>query len=111
MSVSGNSARTWASSATEVRALQKADADDPRNRARWESNSFFIVDLNLTDSPDAPCCTLRIGWDGNNRVQRVDLLDWAVNSVRSMAEQCYSAVAASIPPWVIDGRARINTLI
>ena len=105
VSLSGNSARTWTSSTTDVRALQKADAGD-RIAARWESNSFFIVDLNLTDGLTHRVALYGLDWDGNNRVQRVDLLDWNTN-VMLDSRTMSSFNGGQYLVWDISGRVKI----
>jgi uncharacterized protein (TIGR03437 family) len=77
VSVSANSP-TWASSTTDTRALQKMNGSD-RVAARWESNSFFTIDVNLTDGLTHRVAIYGLDWDGNNRSERVDLLDWTTN--------------------------------
>ncbi len=74
--VTGYTAPTWTSSTTDIRALQKANASD-RIAARWESSSFFTIDVNLTDGQTHRVAIYGLDWDGNNRSQRVDVLDWS----------------------------------
>ena len=105
VTVSGNSARTWTSSTSEVRALQKADTSD-RVAARWESNSFFVVDLNLTDGQTHRVALYGLDWDGNNRVQRVDLLDWTTNSLLD-SRTISSFNGGQYLVWDISGRVKI----
>ena len=78
VSVTGYSSPTWTSSTTDVRALQKMNASD-RIAARWESNSFFTIDVNLTDNQTHCVAIYGLDWDGNNRSQRVDVYDWTSN--------------------------------
>ncbi len=78
VSVTGYSAPTWMASTSDVRALQKTNASD-RLAARWESNSFFTIEVNMTDGQTHRIALYGLDWDGNNRNQRVDLLDWGTN--------------------------------
>ena len=80
VSVTGNSSPTWMASTTDVRALQKTSTSD-RLAARWESNSFFTIDVNLTDGLTHRVALYGLDWDGNNRQQRVDVIDWATSTL------------------------------
>ncbi len=73
---------------TDARALQKAAAND-RIAARWDSSSFFTIDLNITDGQTHRVAFYGLDWDGNNRSQRIDVTDWATNALldsRSMSQ-------------------------
>ncbi len=52
-----------------------------RVAARWESTSFFTIDINFTDGLTHQMAIYGLDWDGNNRAQRVDVLDGATNSL------------------------------
>lgn len=80
VNVSGSSSATWAASTTDVRALQKTSGSD-RVAARWESSSSFTIDVNLTDGQTHRVAIYGLDWDGNNRSQRVDVIDWATNNL------------------------------
>jgi len=78
VNVVGTSSPTWATSTTDVRALQKMSGSD-RIAARWETGSFFTIDVNLTDGLTHRVAIYGVDWDGNNRQQRVDVVDWSTN--------------------------------
>jgi uncharacterized protein (TIGR03437 family) len=78
VSVVGNSSPTWAASTTDARGLQKMSTSD-RIAARWETNSFFSMDVNLSDGLTHRVAIYAVDWDGNNRQQRIDVVDWATN--------------------------------
>ncbi len=80
VTVSGSSSSTWSGSTSDVRALQKLSGTD-RVAARWESSSFYTIDMNLTDSVTHRVAIYCLDWDGNNRAQRVDVIDWATNTL------------------------------
>ncbi len=80
VAVTGYSSPTWMASTTDIRGLQKASAID-RVAARWDSSSSFTIDLNLTDGATHQIAIYGLDWDGNNRAQRVDVLDWATNAL------------------------------
>ena len=78
--MSSVSTLTWAASTTDQRALQKMNLND-RIAARWESSSFFTVDVNFTDGQTHPVALYSVDWDGSTRIQRVDVLDGATNAL------------------------------
>lgn len=80
VNVSGSSSSTWFASTTDVRALQKISGSD-RIAARWDASSSFTIDLNLTDGLTHRVAIYNLDWDGNNRSQRVDVIDWATNTL------------------------------
>ncbi len=80
VNISGSSFSTWAASTSDVRALQKLNGVD-RIAARSESNSFLTIDVNLTDGLTHRVALYGLDWDGNNRSQRVDVIDWATNTL------------------------------
>jgi len=87
VSVVGNSAATWAASTSDVRGLQKTSVSD-RIAARWDTTSFFSIDVNLTDGLTHRVAIYAVDWDSSNRQQRVDVVDWATNALlesRSMS--------------------------
>lgn len=78
VNVVGNTSATWAASTSDVRGLQKSSASD-RIAARWETSSFFTIDMNLTDGLTHRVALYSVDWDSSNRQQRVDVVDWATN--------------------------------
>jgi hypothetical protein len=74
VAVTGYSSPTWMTSTTDIRGLEKASAND-RVAARWDSNSSFTIDINLTDGLTHRVAIYVLDWDGNNRSQRLDVLD------------------------------------
>jgi uncharacterized protein (TIGR03437 family) len=104
VNVVGNTSATWAASTTDTRALQKMSGSD-RIAARWESSSFFTVDVNFTDGLTHRIAIYAVDWDGSNRQQRVDVVDWATNVLldsRSMA----SFNGGQYLVWNLRGRVK-----
>jgi PKD repeat protein len=75
VTASGQSSHTWASSTTNVRALQKPENPTDRLAACWYSFSSFLVDVNLTDSRLHPFSIYALDWDSTSRSERIDVLD------------------------------------
>jgi subtilisin len=73
---------TWVGSTTDVRALQKgaATATD-RIASTWVSNTSFSIDLSLADGNWHKVALYCLDWDNRSRVERIDILDAATNSV------------------------------
>lgn len=106
VSVSGYGSATWMASTTDVRGLQKVVAAD-RVAARWDSTSFFTIDLNITDGQAHRVAVYCLDWDGNNRSQRVDLVDWATNAVLD-SRALSSFNGGQYLVWDIKGRVKIS---
>ena len=70
----GQSNYTWASSTTDVRALQKAAASD-RIASTWYASSSFEIDINLTDGNWSQLALYCLDWENGGREERVDVLD------------------------------------
>src|SRR5262249_28870354 len=74
-SVSGQSSWTWASSSSDVRALQKASNPSDRIASCWYSNSSFTIDLNLTDGQTHQISLYLLDWDSTSRGETVTITD------------------------------------
>jgi len=75
VTISNAQAYTWASSTTDVRALQKASNPADRIAATWYSSTNFTIDANLTDGLTHEIALYALDWDNENRVERVDVID------------------------------------
>jgi len=105
VSVIGNSSPTWTAATTDVRGLQKTSGTD-RIAARWESNSFFSIDVNLTDGLQHRVAIYGVDWDGNNRSQRVDVVDWATNVLLD-SRSISSFNGGQYLVWDVRGRVKL----
>jgi RHS repeat-associated protein len=82
VSVSGQSAYTWAASTTETRALLKAASSTDRLASCWYSGTDFTIDINLTDGNSHRVSVYALDWDGaNGRNGTIDVLDATSNAV------------------------------
>ena len=70
----------WANSTTDIRAPQKAAASD-RLESAWYSGGSFTVDVNITDGKTHQIALYTTDWDGNGRLERIDVLDGATLAV------------------------------
>ena len=70
---------TWATSTTDVRALQNATG---RIASTWYSFTTFDIDVNLTDGKAHSVGLYALDWDyGGARTERIDILDASTNAV------------------------------
>jgi hypothetical protein len=76
----GNSSWTWEYSTTDVRALQRMNAND-RLAATWYLDTSFTVDLNFTDGQTHRVAMYFVDWDRSNRAQTVEILDTGSGAV------------------------------
>lgn len=108
VSVSGYASPTWAASTTDTRALQKDLAAD-RIAARWESSgsSFFTIDLNITDGQSHQVALYSLDWDGTNRSQRVDIMDWASGALLD-SQSISQFNGGKYLVWNVKGHVRIT---
>jgi len=66
---------TWATSTSDVRALQKAIGTD-RIAAAWYGQPSFTIDLNFTDQMPHQVAIYCLDWDSfGPRAQRIEILD------------------------------------
>ena len=77
---SGNSSYTWASSTTDVRALQNPAASG-RVAATWYSSGSFAIDINLTDNNPHTLALYLVDWDFAGRAESVALSDASTHAV------------------------------
>jgi len=108
VSVSGQSAYTWAASTSDVRALLKAASPTDRLAACWYSGSNFTVDVNLTDGNIHRVAVYSLDWDGNNsRQERLEILDAVSNAVLDSRDvTSYSGGKYSV--WDLQGHVKIK---
>ena len=78
---SGQSTYTWASSSSDVRALEKSESTTDRIAATWYSGTSFTVDINLTDGNSHQIAIYLLDWDTTGRSERVDILNAANSQV------------------------------
>src|SRR5579872_2967378 len=72
----------WASSTSDVRALQKALSPTDRIAATWYTSGSSTIDLNCTDGAQHQVAVYCVDWDwGGGRKQALSVLDGATNAV------------------------------
>ena len=107
VSPTGQSSYTWASSTTDIRALQKASVITSRIAGTWYSGSSFSIDVNLTDGQTHQVAVYCMDWDNSGRAQTVQVLNaqtQAVLDTRSMS----AFVNGQYLVWSITGHVKIS---
>lgn len=104
--VSGHSSPTWTSATTDVRAPERIFGSD-RVAARWDSISSFTVDIDLTDGLTHRVAIYCLDWDGNNRSQRLDVVDAGTNVVMD-TRSISSFNGGQYLVWDLQGHVKIR---
>jgi hypothetical protein len=104
--IAGNTTPTWMASTTDIRAVQKVSSIS-RIAARLESSSSFTIDLSITDGQSHRVALYNLDWDGNNRSQRVDVVDWASNVILD-TRTVSSFNGGKYLVWDIRGHVKIS---
>jgi hypothetical protein len=72
---SGANVRTWVSSTSDGRGLQKPGFPLDRIAACWYSTTTFSIDVNITDGQSYQLALYLLDWDQQSRVETVSLVD------------------------------------
>jgi hypothetical protein len=105
----GQQGHIWESSTSDVRALQRALVND-RLAAAWYADSFFTIDVNLTDGATHQVALYCLDWDYFNRSQELDVRDAATNVLLdSRAMTSFSDGQYLV--WNITGHVKINVTL
>src|SRR6266436_6495687 len=100
------SSYTWASSTTDVRALQKALISD-RIAGTWYTSTSFDIDINLTDGQAHQLSLYCLDWDPASRVQTIDVLDATSNAVLD-SRSVSSFGNGQYLVWKLSGHVRLR---
>ena len=95
----------WASSTSDVRALQKSSGTD-RIAATWFGTPTFSIDLNFTDQAVHQVAIYCLDWDNLGRAQTIDILD-ANNNVLD-TRSVTSFTGGQYLVWSIVGHVKIR---
>ncbi|OLE51636.1 MAG: hypothetical protein AUG51_22035 [Acidobacteria bacterium 13_1_20CM_3_53_8] len=108
VSVTGQSNNAvWATSTSDVRALQKA-ANNDRLASCWYSSDQFIIDLNITDGRSHYVSIYNLDWDSAGpRQQRIDILSAADNTVLD-SRSLSNFTNGQYLTWQLSGHVKIK---
>jgi RHS repeat-associated protein len=108
VSVSGQSAYTWAASTTDTRAPLKAAATTDRLASCWYSSTNFTIDVNLTDGNAHRVAVYALDWNSNNvRTGTIEVLDAGSNAVldtRSLSSYANGKYLV----WELSGHVKLK---
>jgi RHS repeat-associated protein len=108
VSVTGQSAYTWAASTTDTRAPLKAASTTDRLASCWYSSTNFTIDVNLTDGNAHRVAVYALDWNSNNvRTGTVEVLDAASNAVldtRSLSSYANGKYLV----WELSGHVKLR---
>ncbi len=77
----GNAFWLWASSSSDMRALQKAGSATDRIAACWYTSGTMSMDLAFRDSVAHQIALYMLDWDRLGRSERIDILDGDTNAL------------------------------
>jgi hypothetical protein len=106
VSLAGQNDYTWASSTSDVRALQRPGSGD-RIASCWYSWGSFTIDVNLVDGQAHQVGLYVLDWDNYNRTEKFDVIDadtGAVLDTRTIAD----FVGGQYLSWNVSGHVQIR---
>ena len=107
VSVTGDTAYTWAASTSDVRALQTASGASTRIASTYYSASTFTINVNLTDGNMHRLALYLLDWDGNSRAESISILDANTNAV--LSTQTFSSFhSGEYAVWSVKGHVLIQ---
>lgn len=100
---------TWASSTSDVRALQKQTSSVDRIASTWytKETGRMTFDINLTDGNTHTLALYAIDWDFGNRSQRVSVLDAATGNVLDV-QNISNFTQGAYLAWNVSGHVQIE---
>jgi hypothetical protein len=100
--------RTWTTSTTDPRGLQKASASD-RIASAWYSWGTFTIDLRFTDNGTHQVALYLLDWDNYyGRAERIDILD--ANNALLDTRTVSSFVGGKYLVWNLSGHVIIKVV-
>jgi len=107
VSLTDDTAYTWAASTTDVRALQTSSGASSRIASAFYSSSSFVVNLNLTDGNVHKISLYLLDWDGSARSETVSVVDAENNAV--LNTQSFSSFHnGEYAVWNVQGHVLIQ---
>jgi hypothetical protein len=103
---SGESVYTWASSTSDVRALQEAGSTTNRIAATWFSSSSFAIDLAFNDTAQHQVAIYCLDWDSTSRAQTVNILD--ENNILLNSQNVTNFHNGQYLVWQLSGHVKIQ---
>jgi hypothetical protein len=107
VSVSGGTCYTWASSTSDVRALQKGSNDNSRIAAALYNNSSFTLNVNLIDGNTHQVGLYLLDWDSTDRAETIDVKDYSTDAVLD-SESASDFNGGEYLVWDVSGHVNID---
>ncbi|MBV9745880.1 MAG: hypothetical protein JO099_19120 [Acidobacteriia bacterium] len=105
----GQATWTWASSTSDVRALQQG-AGSSRIASCWYSGTSFTVDINLTDGQSHVLAMYMVDWDIAGRIQRMDVID-ANSGIILDTRTVSSFTSGQYLSWSLSGHVTVRMTV
>jgi YD repeat-containing protein len=100
---------TWASSTTDIRALQTGSGSG-RIASTWFSGSTFNFDLNLTDGNSHQFALYALDWDNGGRAETIQVLNASTLAVLD-SRSISSFRNGQYVVWNISGHVKIKVTV
>jgi beta-glucanase (GH16 family) len=81
VSVTGDSAYTWAGQTSDGRALQSYAGSATGIASCYNSSGSFNINVNVTDGSTRQVALYLLDWDGYSRAENITILDASTNAV------------------------------
>jgi hypothetical protein len=107
LSLSGQTAYTWAASTGDARALQKAANPADRIASTWYSPTGFSLDVNFTDGQAHRLSLYFLDWDRINRNETVSLVDASTGAVLD-SRAVSSFAGGEYLSWNVSGHVQVR---
>jgi hypothetical protein len=107
VSLSGQTAYTWAASTSDTRALQTSSGASTRIASAYYSATQFTINVNVTDGNAHKLALYLLDWDSSSRAETITIMDaqtMAVLDTRSFSSFHNGAYAA----WTITGNVIVQ---
>ena len=102
---SGTNSTTWASSTTDVRALQQATSPTNRIAATWYTNTSELIDLVFNDGLQHQLAIYCLDWDSTIRTQTVAIQD--ANGVLLNSQNVSNFHNGEYLVWQVSGHVQV----
>lgn len=110
VTMTGENSYTWASSTTDVRALQTSSGASTRIASTYYSPTSLSFNVNLTDGAAHQIALYLLDWDSATRAETVSILDANTNAV--LDTESYSAFHnGEYAAWTVQGHVIIQVAL
>jgi xanthomonalisin len=107
LSLTGESTATWASSTTDVRALQTASGASTRIASTYYSSSSYTINVDLKDGNSHRIALYLLDWDTTTRAETISITD-ADNNVVLDTESYSGFHNGEYAAWNVQGHVIIK---